>query len=548
MTNTPDSSNTPDPQNPQNTPPQGYTRLAGSEREPLANAQPVGPVDPNEQVEVTVYLRGPATSDLNSIISEQLSKKRTHLTRDEYKAAHSASADDMAKVEQFARDHGLTIVKSDAVGLRVILSGTVAAMSAAFATELQRYEHPGGTYRGRTGPVHIPAELDSIVEGVFGLDDRPQAHPHLQRFDAQVQHAGANANYVSYTPPQLAQLYNFPKHIKGGGQCVAIIELGGGYKSEDLKEYFHKLGVHQPRVTSFSVDKGQNTPAGNPDSADGEVDLDIEIVGSIATEAHIVVYFAPNTDRGFLDAITDATFDDEHNPSVISISWGAAESEWTPQAMKKMDKAFQVAVSLGVTVCCASGDNGSSDGVSDGKAHVDFPSSSTYALACGGTSLRAANNVVTSEVVWNDDSVRSASGGGVSDVFPLPAWQASVQVPLSVNDQHVGRGVPDVSGDADPDTGYQVRVDGQDLVFGGTSAVAPLWASLIALINEHRGLPVGYLNPILYENYAQLAQANALRDVTSGNNGSYSAGPGWDACTGLGTPDGKKLIDALVDL
>lgn len=542
MTNTPDSSNTP------NTPPQGYTRLTGSEREPLANARPVGPVDPNEQMEVTVYLRGPATSDLDSAISEQLQKKRPHLTRDEYKAAHSASADDMAKVEQFARDHGLTIVKSDAVGRRIILSGTAAAMSAAFATELQRYEHPGGTYRGRTGPVHIPADLDSIVEGVFGLDDRPQAHPHLQRFDMQAQHGGANANYVSYTPPQLAQLYNFPKHIKGGGQCVAIIELGGGYKSDDLKEYFHKLGVHQPKVTSFSVDKGQNTPAGNPDSADGEVDLDIEIVGSIAPEAHIVVYFAPNTDRGFLDAITDATFDFEHNPSVISISWGAAESEWTPQAMKKMDRAFQVAVALGVTVCCASGDNGSSDGVGDGKAHVDFPSSSAYALACGGTSLRAASNVVTSEVVWNDNSASSASGGGVSDVFPLPAWQASAQIPLSVNDQHVGRGVPDVSGDADPDTGYQVRVDGQDLVFGGTSAVAPLWASLIALINEHRGLPVGYLNPLLYENYTQLAQANALRDVTSGNNGSYSAGPGWDACTGLGTPNGKKLIDALVNV
>jgi kumamolisin len=542
MTNTPDSSNT------SSTPPQGYMPLAGSEREPLANAQPVGPVDPNEQMEITVYLRGPASSDLDSVISEQLQKKRPHLTRDEYKAAHSASADDMAKVEQFARDHGLTIVKSDAVGRRVILSGTAAAMSAAFATELQRFEHPGGTYRGRTGPIHIPTGLDQIVEGVFGLDDRPQAHPHLQRFDSQAPRSGSNANYVSYTPPQVAQLYNFPRHIKGGGQCVAIVELGGGYKSDDLKEYFHKLGVHQPRVTSYSVDKGQNTPAGNPDSADGEVDLDIEIVGSIAPEAHIVVYFAPNTDRGFLDAITDATFDDEHNPSVISISWGAAEAEWTPQAMQKMNKAFQVAVSLGVTVCCASGDNGSSDGVGDGKAHVDFPSSSTYALACGGTSLREANNVVTSEVVWNDDSLQSASGGGVSDVFPLPYWQSDAHVPASVNDQHSGRGVPDVSGDADPDTGYQVRVDGQDLVFGGTSAVAPLWASLIALINEHRGLPVGYLNPILYEHYERLVKSSALHDITSGNNGSYSAAPGWDACTGLGSPGGKKLIDALTEI
>ncbi len=531
-----------------NTPPQGYKRLEGSEREPLANARPVGPVDPNEQVEVTIYLRGPATSDLDSTVSDQIQKKRPHLTREEYKAAHSASAGDLAKIEQFARDHDLTIVKSDPLGRRVILSGTAAAMSAAFATQLEQYEHPGGTYRGRTGPVHIPEDLDPIIEGVFGLDDRPQAHPHSQRFDAVAQHSGANANRVSYTPLQLAHFYNFPKHIKGGGQCVAIVELGGGYKSSDLKEYFHKLGVHQPSVTSFSVDKGQNQPAGNPDSADGEVDLDIEIVGCIAPEAHIVVYFAPNTDRGFLDAITDATFDDVHNPSVISISWGSAEASWTPQAMQKMNSAFQTAVALGVTVCCAAGDNGSSDGVSDGKAHVDFPASSTYALACGGTSLQAANNVVTSEVVWNDNSTSSATGGGISDVFALPDWQAGAHIPASINDQHNGRGVPDVSGDADPATGYQVRVDGQDLVFGGTSAVAPLWAGLIALINQHRGRPLGYLNPLLYENYAQLIEANALRDVTSGNNGSYSAGPGWDACTGLGTPDGAKLLDALKKL
>lgn len=209
-----------------------------------------------------------------------------------------------------------------------------------------------------------------------------------------------------------------------------------------------------------------------------------------------------------------------------------------------MDQTFQAAVSLGITVCCAAGDNGSSDGVSDGKAHVDFPASSTYSLACGGTHLEAASNAVTSEVVWND-STTSATGGGISDVFPLPSWQANANVPVSVNDQHKGRGVPDVAGDADPQTGYQVRVDGQDVVFGGTSAVAPLWAGLIALINQRRGKSAGYLNPTLYQNYAQLTQANALRDVTSGNNGSYSAGPGWDACTGVGTPDGAKLLTVL---
>jgi kumamolisin len=214
--------------------------------------------------------------------------------------------------------------------------------------------------------------------------------------------------------------------------------------------------------------------------------------------------------------------------------------------MQAMDQAFQAAAALGVTVCCAAGDNGSGDGViTDQLAHVDFPASSPYVLGCGGTRLETANNQVTSEVVWNDGP-NSATGGGVSDFFTLPTWQANVGVPPSANpDHHVGRGVPDVAGDADPQTGYNVYVDGQSLVFGGTSAVAPLWAGLIALMNQQRGQPVGYLNPKLYQNYQGLMQAKALHDVTSGDNGAYSAGQGWDACSGVGTPDGAKLRAAL---
>jgi kumamolisin len=348
------------------------------------------------------------------------------------------------------------------------------------------------------------------------------------------------------TPPQIAKLYNFPTgaNHNGSGQCIALIELGGGYKSKDLRTYFQQLNVSMPKVTSVSVDHGHNHPAGKPNSADGEVDLDIEVAGSIAPGAHIVVYFAPNTDRGFLDAITKAIHDTTNYPSVISISWGSAESSWTAQAMQVMDQAFQAAAAVGVTVCCAAGDNGPTDGVTDGKAHVDFPASSPYALGCGGTRLETLNNQL-SEVVWNDGP-NSATGGGVSDFFDLPTWQTNVGVPASVNSDHrVGRGVPDVAGNADPQTGYQVYVDSQSVVFGGTSAVAPLWAGLIALMNQQRGKSVGYLNPILYQNYQRLSQANALRDVTSGNNGAYSAGTGWDPCSGVGTPDGAKLLDAL---
>jgi kumamolisin len=199
---------------------------------------------------------------------------------------------------------------------------------------------------------------------------------------------------------------------------------------------------------------------------------------------------------------------------------------------------------MGVTVCVAAGDDGSTDGVTDGQNHVDFPASSPNVLACGGTRLVSSSIAITSETVWNElANNEGATGGGVSDVFPLPSWQNGVGVPPSANPSHnVGRGVPDVAGDADPTTGYVTLFDGHSDVIGGTSAVAPLWAGLIALINERMGKPAGFINPLLYQSPEKAPDFN---DVTSGNNGAYTAGPGWDACTGLGSPIGAQVAAAL---
>jgi kumamolisin len=209
--------------------------------------------------------------------------------------------------------------------------------------------------------------------------------------------------------------------------------------------------------------------------------------------------------------------------------------------MTAMDDAFQAAAAMGITVCVASGDNGSTDGVSDGNDHVDFPASSPYALACGGTSLRANQTAITSEVVWNDGANGGASGGGISSFFPTPGWQMGKKATHrgGVSIALTKRGVPDVAADADPATGYNVRIDGTDTVIGGTSAVAPLWAGLIARINQANGTPAGYLNPMLY------GKPQALRDIISGSNGDFEAAKGWDACTGLGTPNGAALPGAI---
>jgi kumamolisin len=260
------------------------------------------------------------------------------------------------------------------------------------------------------------------------------------------------------------------------------------------------------------------------------------------------VYFAPNSEQGFVDAILAAVHDDVRKPSVISISWGAPESDWTDQGLAAMDQAFEAAAALGVTVCCAAGDAGAHDqnpdnGTPDGRAHADFPASSPHVLGCGGTRITVSGGAITSETVWNDDPSSSATGGGVSDVFALPSWQTDAGVPPSINPGgHVGRGVPDVAGNASPATGYRVRVDYMTYTIGGTSAVSPLWAGLIALLNQKLPQHVGWLNPLLY---GPLVGTGAMRDITSGDNGGYTARPGWDACTGWGVPDGKKLLAAL---
>ena len=409
-------------------------------------------------------------------------------------------------------------------------------MERAFGVTLQRHATGAGTFRLREGDITLPEELAPYVVAVLGLDNRPQAKSHHRI-------ATPRAGNVTYTPVQVAQFYGFPANASGAGQTIGLLELGGGYQQADITAYFQNLGISAPKVTAVSVDNGKNSP-GDPNGADGEVMLDIEVSAGVAPGVNVVVYFAPNTDQGFIDAVMTAVHDSTNKPSVLSISWGGPESTWTQQSVTALDQACQAAASVGVTITVACGDDGSADGVSDGANHVDFPASSAYVLACGGTKLVTSGTSVTSEVVWNElTSNEGATGGGVSALFALPSWQTNSKVPAPPTSAG-GRGVPDVAGDADPSTGYTVRVDGETTTIGGTSAVAPLWAGLIALANAANGQDVGFVNPALYSATGEGA-AGAFRDITSGNNGAFSAGPGWDACTGLGSPHGASVIKAL---
>jgi kumamolisin len=511
----------------------------------MEGAKLIGPANPQEKMEVTILLRRGSKPEAYPNIAQLGSlpaRERRHLSREEFAKTHAASEDDLTKVRQFAKEYGLQVKEENPARRSVVLAGTVEAFGRAFEVKLQRYEHPTkGSYRGRTGSLTIPSELQTVIEGVFGLDNRPQAKPHFRVRSKGKGHLQPHAQQASYDPTLVGQAYDFPTGVDGSGESIAILELGGGYDPEDLSAFFGNLGLPTPQVTAIGVDGGSNAPTGDPSGPDGEVELDIEVAGAVAPGAKIGVYFAPNTDQGFLDALTTAIHDTTLKPSVISISWGGPENTWTQQAMNAFDSAAQDAATMGISIFVASGDNGATDGDPNGNLTVDFPASCPHMTGCGGTKLVLSGSTIQDEEVWNELSRQEgATGGGVSQVFPLPTWQQSANVPNSPSGQP-GRGVPDVAGDADPTTGYNVLVDGSATVIGGTSAVAPLWAGLTARINQSLGQPVGFLNPLVY---AQGAAA-AFHDISVGGNGGYNAAPGWDPCTGLGSPDGAKLLAAL---
>jgi kumamolisin len=515
--------------------------VPGSERPRYQQGRIIGPCDGDEPVRVTMVIRRKNAREFEQLVRRferwNLSAPVEPLNAGEFAQRFGADLADLRAVGDFANQADLQVEETNIGRRTLVLSGTVEKFNQAFGVELQKCEEGGRTFRVREGAISVPESIAGLVTGTFGLDERPQAKPHFR-----LQSASPEA--VSYSPIEVANLYEFPSNTTGAGETVGIIELGGGFETSDLDSFFQGLGIStSPQVTAVSVDGAQNVPGGDPNGADGEVELDIEMVGAVAPGAAQKVFFAPNTDQGFMDAVSTAIQDSE--VSIVSISWGQAESEYTAQALTSFNEIFQDAVVLGKTVFVASGDNGSSDGVTDGQNHVDFPASSPYVVGCGGTTLEASSDdsTILSETVWNEEAQGlGATGGGVSDVFPLPDYQTNANVPAPQN-PNGGRGVPDVSGNADPDTGYNVLIDGAAQVIGGTSAVAPLYAALFARINEAlqgQNLPrVGFVNPQLYQ------FPDAFNDITSGNNGAFQAGPGWDAASGLGSPNGDSLLADL---
>ena len=529
--------------------------LPGSKRGKDATATKIGDVNPKEKVVVTINLQGPKLPGPDEYVGKKLSPA-------ELSEKFGAKKEDADKVAKSLKKFGLKVEDVSLATRSITVSGTAAAMEAAFKPGLAIMRSArDGQYRGRQGPLQVPAELKGIVTGVFGLDQRRVAR---RKSTAATAAHGAALNPV--TPPDLEQRYNFPPG-DGAGQSIAIAEFGGGYFDGDVAAFCNKFQRPVPNVKAVSVDAPaytlQQVMALPPqqrrqvlgDSV--EVMMDVEIIAALCPKASISVYFSTFDQKGWVDLLDKVI---KANPVALSCSWGLGEDDpsWSANAVAAINDRLNAARLLGITVCVSSGDDGSGDQIDDGHAHVDFPSSSPNALAVGGTMLTQSGANVNEVTWWEAPGQRAggggATGGGVSTVFQRPTWQ-KVKI-KSLNKGSIdGRVTPDISALSGPPL-YDLIFLGKDAPNGGTSASAPLWAALIARINA--GLPMSkqqrFLTPLLYQTASngQRVGENSSRDVTKGNNASdpepgkgYKAGRGFDAATGWGVPDGVKLLNSL---
>jgi len=450
------------------------------------------------------------------------------------------------RLKRFAKQHNMKVLDIDLLRRCITLSVKVRDVERAFATNLVWSDAERSSHYPFRKP-RIPRPLDEIAHAVVGLDTRPL------RFDKLESRAGAGGD-TGLFPSRIAELYGIGAAGRGAGQCVGIIVPAGGYDLEDVEMACREMKVSVPQVDEISVGGGHNTKPNNPPTnADMEVALDMQVIAGIAPEARISLYFAQLSQPGLVAAVSEAVHGSKARPNIIVITWGQPEEAWDPQARKALDAILQDAMRLGITVLASSGDDLSTDGFTDANGlpdgvHVDYPASSPYVLACGGTQIELddSRTKIVGEVVWNDRRMHG-TGGGISAFYSVPDFQKSVALPVSLNEGKRGRGVPDVAAVAAGKYGYLIILGKTAIVDGGTSAVAPLWGALIALLNERRGAAVGLIHESLYKNRAFFNLVTAGDNKDSVLKIGYQAAPdgSWNACTGLGTPNGPSIISAL---
>ncbi|WP_426435984.1 S53 family peptidase [Bradyrhizobium genosp. P] len=528
-------------------------QLAGSYRAAPPGATYVGEVEPDERIVVTVYLKRRTPDAFQPGSAGDLARLSKPITRSALAAqrrrTHGRAAE---RIRKLAAKFHVTVRDVDLSQRIVTLEAPARLLTEILGATLRIYHDGQCRFRARVGTLVVPKEIAPWTRAILGFDDRPVFRPA-----PRLRALAGNGAGSGLWPTEVAALYGIPLDRDVSKICVGIIALGGGYLKTDLAQALAATGRAAPEVIDRAVTVKPAVPGAAPPPgagnqfgggtvSDEEIALDLQVLASLLPKARIVVYFAGNTIQSLVGAINQAIFDKVNRPQVLSVSWGSAETFWSPSARDAMQGVLADAKRLNVTVLFAAGDELATGGLNDGAAHVWFPASSPYALSCGGT--RPASGIAgagsNEETVWNDGA--GGTGGGISDVFPVPAYQTGLALPPSVNDGGSRRGVPDVAAAAAGTPGYRIVLNGQVTIKDGTSAVAPLWAGLIAIANAGRDTPLGFVNSALYSNPA------LFRQIDHGDNRvdglGYDAGTGWNACTGLGVPKGADLVAALVSI
>jgi len=501
--------------------PEKLVPIPGTHRGQWPGSSPAKALASEADVLLTVWLRPKKGGDVDVAralaLGATLPPARAYAERRLFRAQTNADPADVERVGAYCARFGIKIVESH--WRSVVISGPIDRLVEAFGATVAIFSDAGGKhFRHRSNALHVPRDVAAVVRGVFGLHQWPRS----RRLGSLQRHS------TPLSASEIVQRYDFP-NCDAAGQTIGVLQFRGEFKADDFDRCMQAQGVKpaQPivkRVDDAAVMHEFET------TKDLEAALDAQILGALAPEARIVIYEARDDERGFLDAIRSALFDEEFKQSVLSISYGWPEHLWTPAALEVLNELFTVAALVGVSVFCSSGDNGAELDY-DGKPHVLAPASSPFVHACGATSI-VVESGSEREPAWEQ------TGGGFSEHFDLPPWQAAAKSAAAAYKIAAGRGVPDVA--AQPHPGYTVYLDGVELAMGGTSAIAPMWAALTARINQRLGVPAGFFSPLLYASRDPI-----LRDVTDGNNGRFQARAGWNPCTGLGVPVGSKIEAAL---
>jgi kumamolisin len=532
--------------------------LAGSVRLGNTEAHYHGKVKGTMPIELTLALRGPPLPDFDGKLLSDLSQKQLN-------EKFGASKSDAALVSKVMRDFGFGIQSVNLAARSIVIKGTVAQAEDAFKPSLAMYKNKDqGVFRDRTGGYCIPAELEGIVSAVIGLSQRRIIRPKRVAKD---QNRLADI-LPAATPADIEKIYDFPKGT-AAGQKIAIAEFGGGYIASDLKAYCKKFNLHMPHVEAVSVNspaytwsqmkKLKRSEREQEFLCTDEVMLDTAIIAGLCPHAKIKIYFATFDQKGFVDLLDRVIAD---RPVVLSISWGVTEdaSDWSHVARTAINERLAIAAAHGITVCAASGDDGAGDGRRGRSARVDFPASSPYVLGVGGTQIGGHDGKLEEVTWWFTPGTRSgggaSTGGGVSNIFDRPKWQ-KVRIKSGNRGAKNGRVVPDVAALAEGPR-YSYVLFGKTERGAGTSASAPVWAALIARVNQKlpKAKKQRFLTPLLYrklDNGKTLGSA-ICHDIVVGSNRTeppgfgYSAKRGYDAVTGWGSPNGKAMLKKLQSL